>query len=274
MKARHAIYLLMLLIAAAPPRRTAPPNADAAGNRIVAFAPVTPPRLADDPDPFALHCTADRTADRRWCARLREDEGGSNWWLELSQGSAPARRFDVAGVHDEESAFAIWPQIVIEAGGAVMVGVEARRTTGYSGGGASATGLVLVRAEPGGGALRQVLDVPLRAMKEIRACFGPRDMRRRRNACSDLYEFAGTLTLDPATRAGRPHFLFSARARTWPGRRTLGSDSTTAPPLRRSDIRWAVDPVCTYRRRLAFDSGEGRYLPDRPLPDCADYLDI
>jgi hypothetical protein len=265
---------LPLLLAAAGPQRAPAPVADAAGNRMAAFAAVTAPRAADEREPFALHCTAERTAERRWCARLREDEGGSSWWLELSEGAAQPRRFDIAGPHDEESAFAIRPQIVIEAGGAVLVGVERTRMTGYSGGGASATRLVMIRAEPGGGALRQVLEVPLRAMKEIRACFGPRDARRRRNACTDRYEFAGTLALDPATQAGRPHFLFSARARTWPGRRSIGSDSTTAPPLRPSDVRWVDDPICSYRRTFIFNARADAYLPNRPLPACADYLDL
>jgi len=266
MDARHAAGLLVLLVAAAPA-----PGADAAGNRMAAFASVTPPPAADGtPDPFARHCAL----DRRWCARLREDDAGGRWWLEVIEGAAPAQTFDIAGPNDEDSAFAVWPLLVVEAGGAVLVGVERTRSTGYSGGGASATRLVLIRAEPGGGALRQVLEVPLRAAKEIRACFGPRDIRRRRGACSDQYEFVATLTLDPATRAGSPHFLFSARARTYPGRRALASDSTTAPPLRPSDLRWTVDPVCSYRRRLAFDPGAGRYLPDRPLPPCADYFDF
>lgn len=274
-----ALPLLLALAAPAPAQRASAPaapqrapvtSADAAGNRVIAFSPVPPPRSNRERDPFALHCTA----DRRWCARLREDEGGSNWWLELSEGEAPPRRFDVAGVHDEDSAFEIWPRLVIEAGGAVMVGIERTRSTGYSGGGAAATRLVLVRAEPGGGALRQVLEVPFLAIKEIRACFGPRDMRRRRNACSDRYDFAGSLTLDPATRAGRPRFLFAARARTWPSRRVLASDSTTQPALQPSDVRWADDPRCTYRRALAFDPAEAAYLPNRPLPDCADYLDL
>jgi hypothetical protein len=269
MKAVRSTCLPIALAAAALPRAPAP-GADAAGNRMAAFAPVTPPASADGiPDPFARRCTA----DRRWCAWLRADEGGI-WQLELAAGAVPVRQIEIAGPHDEESEFAIWPRIVIEAGGEVLVGIERTRSTGYSGGGARATGLVLVRAEPGAGPLRQVLEVPLRAMKEIRACFGPRDMRRRRDACSDRYELAGTLTLDPATNAGRPHFLFAARARTWPGRITADSDSTTARPLRRADLRWAVDPACTYRRRIAFDPGEGAYLPDRPLPACASYLDF
>ena len=269
---RHAACscLALLLVAAAGPARQAPPSIDAAGNRMTPF-PLAAPAASTggSADPAALRCSA----DRRWCARLRGDESGT-WRLELSEDRGPARRLDVAGEHDEDSEFAIWPWLVREAGGAVLVGVELTRRTGYSGGGASATRLVLVRAEPGTAPLRAVLDVPLQAQKDIRACFGARDMRRRRGACSDQYEFAGTLSLDPATRTGRPAFLLAARARTYPGRRSLDSDSTTAPPLRAADLRWTVDPGCTYRRRLAFDPGAGRYLPDRPLPACTDYLDF
>jgi hypothetical protein len=101
-----------------------------------------------------------------------------------------------------------------------------------------------------------------------------RAVRGRRGACSDRYEFAARLTLDPATRAGRPRFLFAARARTYPGRRVLAEDSTTAPPLRPSDLVWAADPACSYRRRIALDSAGADYVPDEPLPDCSDYLDF
>jgi hypothetical protein len=264
---------LLLLAAAAAPAPHAPPpaQADAAGNRMAAFSEIASLPADDGPAGSTLrNCTT----DGRWCARLHEDEAGANWWLELSEGAAAARRFVVAGVHDEESAFAVWPHIVIEDGGAVLVGVEATKATGYSGGGASATRLIMVRAKPGAGALRQVLDLPLRASKDIRACFGPRDMRRRRGACSDQYEFFSALTLDPTTRAGRPRFVYVTRARTYPGRRTLGEDSTAAPPLRPADVRWAADPVCSYRRAIAFDLAQLRYMPNRPLPACADYLDF
>jgi hypothetical protein len=104
-----------------------------------------------------------------------EDEGGSTWWLELSEDAAPARRFDIAGQNDEDSAFAIWPRMHV---------------------------------------------------------------------------------------------------RTWPGRLAPDSDSTTDPPLRRSDLRWAIDRACTYRRRIAFDLRQSLYLPDSPLPACADYFDF
>jgi hypothetical protein len=263
--------LLCLLAIAAAPQRAAAPAVDGAGNRMAAFAATTPPRNAEaQPDPSALHCTA----DRRWCARMRPEEGASAWVVELTTRGAPQRDFELTGPGDEEARFTIWPHIVIEAGGAVLIGVERSRSTSYSGGGASATNLVLVRAEPGGGALRQVLDLPLRAGKDLRACFGPRDMRHRLGACSDQYEFDGSLTLDPATRAGPPRFLLTVRARTYPGRRDMNSDSTTERPLRRSDLRWWTDPTCSYLRRIAPDARDGQYAPDRPLPACSAYLDF
>jgi len=262
-----ALPLLLSLIAAAP-HRAAAPATDGAGNRVAAFAAVTPPRTGEPPDPFVRHCTA----DRRWCARLRLEEGASAWLIELTPRGGAQLDFELSGVSDEQAAFTMWPHIVIEAGGAVLVGVEVRRSTGYAGGGASETHMVLVRAEPGGREMRQVLDLPIGAAKDIRACFDAGDRRHRRGACSDQYEYSGTLTLDPATRAGRPRFLFAVLARTFPGRRTIDSDSTTEPALRRSDLRWANDPACTFRRRFAYEARENLYVPDRALPPCADYF--
>lgn len=267
-RTKAALPLLIALIAAAPHRAAAPAAADGAGNRMVAFTAVTPTRAGEAPDPFVRHCTA----DRRWCARLQLVEGGSAWLIELTPRGGAQMDFELTGVSDEQASFEIWPHIVIEASGAVLIGAEARQSTGYAGGGASESHLVLVRAAPGGGAMRQVLNVPIGAAKDIRACFDEDDRRSRRGACSDQYEYSGRLTLDPATRAGRPQFLFAVQARTYPGRRTIDSDSTTAPPLRRSDLRWAIDPGCTFRRRFAFDARTNVYAPDRALPPCADYF--
>jgi hypothetical protein len=43
-------------------------------------------------------------------------------------------------------------------------------------------------------------------------------------------------------------------------------------PLRRADLRWATDPQCTYRRRIAFDRAQDRYLADGQFPRCPDYF--
>jgi hypothetical protein len=148
------------------------------------------------------------------------------------------------------------------------------RSTGYSGGGASATRLTLLRFAPGAEGLAPVLETPLGGSAMIRACFGRRDERNRAGACHDQYELVGNLTLDSANAGARPRFLLTTRARTYPGRLDRNADSTAAPPLRRRDLVWAADPACTYTRMFAFDAAAGGYAPDRPLPDCDQYLDF
>jgi hypothetical protein len=259
------------LALAALPIAAAAPASDGAGNRVAPFPSVERALSADgEQSPFALHCTA----DRRWCARLRRNEAQDEWRLEVAESGAAPRSYVPAGQEGRDVDFAIRTELVREADGAALIGVERTRTTGFAGGGARATQLELVRAAPGAAALAGVLDEPVSAIKDIRACFGERDRRARHGACSDQYEFSAALTLDPATRAGRPRFRFVARARTYPGRRMLEADSTTAPPLRRSDLAWATDPACSYARRFAYDEAAGIYVANEALPECADYLDF
>ena len=265
---RSWAFGLLLLIAAAQPSQRAESPADAAGNRMLAF-PAVGPAPQDEETGSARHCAAART----WCAELRRDEGGG-WRLELAEGVAQPRAIALPADAESES-FVIWPHLVREAGGAVLVGVLRTYRTGFSGGGARRTALLLVRAEPGGGAPALLLDIPLSGSAMIRACFAEADESARAGACHDEYALAGTLRLDPATAAGRPRFILTAAARTYPGRRSRTAEApAAAAALRRSDLVWAPDPACTYRRALAFDSASGRYRPDSPLPDCPDYFDF
>lgn len=43
-----------------------------------------------------------------------------------------------------------------------------------------------------------------------------------------------------------------------------------AKRLTKRGLIWARDPVCSYTRLLSW-KGAG-YVPDRPLPDCSEYL--
>lgn len=253
--------------ASAQPQGSVPVVADAADNRMLAF-PAVGPAPQDEETGSARHCAAGRT----WCAELRRGESGG-WRLELAEGGGRARAIALDGDADAES-FALWPHLVREAGGAVLVGVLRTYRTGFSGGGARRTALLLVRAEPGGGAPALLLDIPLSGSAMIRACFAEADEGARAGACHDEYALAGTLRLDPATAAGRPRFILTAAARTYPGRRSRSQEAPAAAQLRRSDLVWAPDPACTYRRALAFDPAAGRYQPDSPLPDCPDYFDF
>jgi hypothetical protein len=268
---RIAALGFLLLIAATPPPPPFFTYADRAGNRIEALAIV--PDSAEE-DRSAIACGRDGR-----CALLRGDGESGQWRLHMFEirpglDAVAARPLAVPGAPEEDETLALWPHLVREAGGALLIGVLRTRRTGYSGGGASATRLTLMRFEPGAAALVQMLDAPVAGSADIRACFSPRDERNRAGACSDQYELVGNVTLDPANADARPRFLLTTRARTYPGRRDREADSTQAPPLRRGDLVWAADPACSYRRSFAFAAAARRYLPDRPLPDCDQYLDF
>jgi hypothetical protein len=169
------------------------------------------------------------------------------------------------------SEVSIWPQIVTSTTGSALIGVERSRRSVYSGGGASVTRLTLVEVPANGGPLRPVAELPLLAGAMIRACFSERDRRRRGGVCNDEYEFEGTLQLGD-NRSGRPpDLLLTTRAQTSPGRRSRFDEKDG--PVRRGDPPTWRDPVCSYRRTFTYNSSSGRYQPDRPLPECRDYLE-
>lgn len=209
------------------------------------------------------------TAARDWCAELIPD--GEAWTLELSDAAGRRVRFDPPGEDYGGPSFALWPQLVREADGAVIAGLLATRRSGFSGGGAMATRLILVRLAPGAGEAAAVLTVPAEGSAMIRACFSEADMHTRREACHDEYELSGRLTLAPDDGSGRAHFLLTTRARTYPGDVTRWEDSADRPPLTRRDLVWADQPACSYRRTFSFDAAAGEYLPDAPLPDCSQF---
>jgi hypothetical protein len=215
------------------------------------------------------------TPDRGWCGELVRN--GQSWLLEIvgrsgADGSERRIRFEPPDRDIGDPSFALWPHLVREADGAVTFGLLAARRTGFSGGGGLATRLILVRVEPGGPQAAEVLTVPVEGSAMIRACFSEEDMRQRREACHDEYEFAGTLTLAPDDGGGRPRFQFATRARTYPGDVTRWEDSADRPPLRRGDLVWADHPGCSYRRTFGFDPAARRYVADAPLPDCSQFL--
>ena len=211
------------------------------------------------------------TVERDWCAELVRD--GESWLLELV-GSAGERRirFEPPDRSIGDPVFALWPHLVRESDGAVMVGLLASRRTGYSGGGALATRLVLVRVEADAPQAAAALAVPVEGSAMVRACFSEEDMRLRREACHDEYELTGELTLASVDAGGHPRFLFATRARTYPGDVTRWEDSADRPPLRRGDLVWADHPGCSYRRTFGFDPAARRYVADAPLPDCGQFL--
>jgi hypothetical protein len=246
-------------------------TADRAGNRIEAM-PAAGPAPFERGEGSGRHCSA----DRRWCAyTTHSDQDG--WTVRIggdSSGYRPDRIVfrDPAVGADGGVRYGVWPHLVRNADGSVLIGVLRERSGGFSGGGWSRTDLVLLRVTPATAAA--VLDIPVAAGATIRACFGARDRRRRRDACADQYSFRGQLTLDASNAAGPPRLRFSSLARSYPGRRSRGQDSSLAPPLRREDLVWRRSPTCSYTRLFSLDAATGRYLPDSAPPACDDYLDF
>jgi hypothetical protein len=271
---RLAILACLLpLTAMTPPPPPGFAYADRAGNRYEALAPERQAAPAEGEEPLpATYCSTARD----WCATVRRDEANGRWELLLYAGApgrqAEPRRFPIASGDPDVSEVGLWPFRVRETDGALLVGIKYYRRTMYSGGSAGVEQLQLLRLA-GEAAPATMLETAIGGSASIRACFGRRDMRNRAGACQDEYELIGNLTLDAANAGARPRLLLTARARTYPGRRDREHDSESDPPLRRRDLVWWNDPVCSYRRNFAFAPDEGRYRPDSPLPDCAQYLD-
>lgn len=266
------LRFLPLLAFATSVAAAAQPASDSAGTTMAAFTAVAPVAAAEEDSHSALHCTAERDL----CAQAWRDAEYGRWFLYLHNGmpatpdAEPARRLPLPeGEDPERGSYAIWPNLVREAAGALLIGVEGYRRIGFSGGGAGATQLVLLRLAPGADEATEVLSVQTGYTTMIRACFSQADYRRLRDACHQELEYEARLTLAPEPAAGRPRFAFTATARVFPrGSLVEGWEYRS---YRRADLVWENDPNCSYGRSFAYDAATGRYAPDQPLPDCSLY---
>jgi hypothetical protein len=216
----------------------------------------------------ALACTV----DRRWCAEVSRNPDTDVSTLAVFDRLPPEPIAPVATAElvDEMGSgkFEPWPHAIRVEGG-VLLGVLGDHSTGYSGGGASQTDLTLFRVVDG--KALPVLTVLSAAGKMIRACFGEKDMKARLEACHDEYDFDSVLSLGAPGPGGLPDLIYEAKASVYPADVLGGGDSTQRPQLRKSDLRRAPDPKCSYRVTYRFDPGAGAYAPDREPPDCSDY---
>lgn len=266
---------------------------DRAGNRLQALIE-QPPDTGDAAGDDALLSARYCSVDRQWCLRTRRGDGDDTALLEVQHqlaGEAGPRLRIIPLTGDDAAGHPRpWPFIVRMAPGIgapqvpddpvqaalenVLVGVVEESSTGYSGGGAHASTLRLGRIyhqQDGVQVDPDVLVLPGDADASIRACFGEADMRRRAGACQDQYSFSTTLQLDPAGQ-GMPVLRYRTHATRYPAGVSRLRDSLARPPLRARDLRPQTDPACSYQRVLRFDGH--RYLPDAPLPDCAEFTEL
>lgn len=272
--------LLGIMLAAAPiadPIPQPPSPFDADGNSMSGLRRL--PQMSDRADkdvaPEAL-CTP----DQKWCQRIERDPATGISMLNVYDGTQPYNAQRVQSYElmtsDEGASLSLWPRIVSlapDATGqhAAFVGVETRISTGYSGGGASATRLSMIRVDKSGAPpMGEVLDLPLSGSATIRACFGADDMKQRAGACHDEYKFSSKLEL-AEPHGGYPAFSFTTHAESYPGKVSRNADSLSAPPLAKKDLVWVTDPLCSYHRTVRFNPATDRYEFDTPAPDCSEF---
>jgi hypothetical protein len=260
------IFLSLALAAASTPSFEV---VDRAGSRVdmigVRGLQWWEPREASTP-----HCS--EGAAPRWCVSAsRNDDQG--WTLTISN-AATSRTAHVRlpALEGPGASLIVWSQLIRGADGSILAGVERTDRGGLSGGDWQKTRVILVRVTAETEAI--VLDLPVLGVAAIRACFDERDRRRRRDACRDDYALRGILNLDTENASPTPALSVETIATTYPGRRTRSEDSRGGRRLRRQDLTYWRDPVCSYMRRYRFDAAAGRYLPESPVPACADYLDL
>lgn len=217
-----------------------------------------------------LHCTAGRDL----CLRAWRASDDRVWSLDIHNrvptgaAVAPAHQIDLPqGDNPEQESYSIWPHVIREASGALLIGAERFRNEGFSGGGAGMTELVLLRMASRGADPVEVLTVQTGYSAMIRACFTEQEYRRR-GACHDEYVLSGTIGLAPNAAGGRPRLTLTTQARSFPRGARREEERSRIP---RRDLVWEPDPECSYRRTFAFNAASGHYEPDRPLPECSTY---
>jgi hypothetical protein len=198
-----------------------------------------------------------------WCT---EDNA---WCVEADDAGARALSGPTTVALHTEGGVDVWPIIIRNADGSVVVGVIRKQGQIYSGGGGEAAQLALYTVANGVAQDAGVL--PHSADISIRACFNEEDMRSRREACLDEYRFATRISLDEGAASGPAQILLETAATTYPGQRNRNEDSTETPLQQADLVRW-VDAECSFRRTYV-RGADGRYGPDQPLPVCSQYLE-
>lgn len=182
----------------------------------------------------------------------------------------------------DDSAPALWDRIIALPAPAnsgadpapILIGLITAQSTPYSGGGAQARRLHLLRIDRDYGAPRitgEVLDVPLDSNVMIRACFSEADMRQRAGACHDEYRSGATLTLTGAVSDGMPVLGYAMVSESWPGPVSRQEDSLAKGRLRKRDLVWSRDEACSFETTFTFNPTTRRYEASEPGPDCSDY---
>lgn len=255
---KRLLLMCALMLAACGPKGGATTSSD-----VHTLAAAAPARIEElKADAAGAQCTTDGV----WCATTDADATTFVFSYQHKQ---------VAVFHLTDGGHEIWSRIVrtprADGGEDALVGISHSDEQGYSGGGGQATlvSLYATASSASAAAAHPALVFPAYAALDIRACFSPADERMRRGACSDQYNFTGTLSLDASATPAK--LVLVTEATTYPAGIRRNEDNTRALSAR--DLRTARDPNCSYHRVFTWDAASQTYKPDAPLPACSDYLE-
>ncbi len=272
--------VLQAVLLAGPVLCCAPARADETAKtaRIV----VLKPSGSAATDPAGPWCTPEPAL----CLDLPAHERGAAAQLVVRSGTGDAARSTVLTLEGwpsgDDQALDLWDRMIVlpDQPGAglvpaeVLIGIRSLETTPYSGGGAQAVRLHLLRLRRDLGSPRlagEVLDVPLESSVLIRACFSEKDMRNRAGACHDEYRSGATITLVQSDAGDMPVLDYAVIAESFPGGVSRGADSLQGGRLHKRDLVWKRDEVCSFTQRFTYDPTTRRYAPASPGPDCSDF---
>lgn len=243
---------------------------DQAGNRFEALQMV--PADADSPQ------SAGCTANGAWCIALGSEETSDGRYLlslDVSSKTDAKRHWSTdAGFMNSGTgiSYALWPHVVplADARRGILVGILESSNGIYSGGRVSNSFLRLYQIQFNTYAKTpRLLSVPVASHVDLDACFNADVMARRAGSCDDQYTFSGSLALDADSATRSPRFIYTTHATRYPDR---DADSPGDASLRKSDLVEVTDRRCSFRRVFALDARSGTYQPDRPLPDCHEFV--
>lgn len=263
-----AFFFAVLLLPAAASAQTAQ---DHGGNRIEPFRQFG---IVVDGSPQRTRACSEA---REWCAEIIRTPPDGILTLVISPGEgifdqAPTLTYLLAPDLDGAQGVTIWDRIVIQADGAVLVGLVFSSEVLRPGFRSYQRRLLLLRAGPGiTDVATPVLEAPLSGLIQQDVCAPADQQANPDGACENRFSMSTLVTLTPILSPGRPGLILMVRSHTTPGRRLRWEG--LREPVERSGHDEVVDPTCTYSRSYQFDDAAGRYVPDAPTPDCRDFLE-
>lgn len=154
-----------------------------------------------------------------------------------------------------------------------LISVIEHNSTMYSGGGASVDILHLFELSKTGASWKvggELLNIPYRGSKMIRACFSEQDMKNRHGACHDEYDYNASITIAKGAKGEFPNLVYNAVSTDYPASSKLENDNSAK--IKKSDLYRKKDIGCTFKRMITFDNISNQYKLNKPIPNCDDYI--